>query len=117
MFGVRILEPLWYAVWAAVVGGRGVVQLDVAAVGSTLVFWIGPVRHMMGAVKAEAIRLIASLPEHCSLGDIPYHLYIFQKVRRGQTDVDEGRFVPQEEAERRIAQWGKSIGQNSRSTT
>ena len=73
--------------------------------------------HMMSAVKAEAIRLIESLPEHCSLEDIQYHLYIVQKIRRGLADVDEGRFVPQEEAERRIAEWGKFTGQNPRSTT
>ncbi len=72
---------------------------------------------MMSAVKAEAIRLIESLPDHCSLEDIQYHLYIVQKVRRGLADVDEGRVVPQEEAERRIAEWGRSTGQNPRSTT
>ena len=55
----------------------------------------------MSAVKAEAIRLIESLPEHCSLEDIQYHLYIVQKIRRGQADVNEGRLVSQEEAERR----------------
>jgi len=72
---------------------------------------------MMSAVKAEAIRLIESLPDHCSLEDIQYHLYIVQKVRRGQTDIDEGRLVPQEEAERRIAEWAKCTGQNPRSAT
>lgn len=66
----------------------------------------------MSAVKAEAIRLIASLPEDCSLEDIQYHLYIVQKVRRGQADIDEGRLVAQAEAERRIAEWGKCTGQN-----
>jgi len=59
----------------------------------------------MSAIKAEAIRLIESLPEHCSLEDIQYHLYIVQKICRGQADVDAGRSVPQEEAERRIAEW------------
>lgn len=71
----------------------------------------------MSAVKAEAIRLIESLPEPCSLEDIQYHLNIVQKVRRGQADVDEGRLVSQEEAERRIAEWGKSTGQNPHSMT
>jgi predicted transcriptional regulator len=71
----------------------------------------------MSEVKAEAIRLIESLHEHCSLEDIQYHLYIVQKVQKGQTDVDEGRVVPHEEAERRVAEWGKSSGRNPRSTT
>jgi predicted transcriptional regulator len=72
---------------------------------------------MMSAVKAEAIRLIESLPEHCSLEDIQYHLHIVQKVRRGLADIDGGRFILQDEAERRIAEWAKSTGQNPRSTT
>jgi predicted transcriptional regulator len=71
----------------------------------------------MSAVKAEAIRLIESLPEHCSLEDIQYHRYIVQKIRSGQTDVDNGRFIPQDEVERKVAEWGKSTGQNPRSTT
>jgi hypothetical protein len=69
---------------------------------------------MMSAVKAEAIRLIESLPEHCSLEDIQDHLYSVQKVKSGQTDVDERRVVPQEEAERRIAERGKSTVQSEK---
>jgi predicted transcriptional regulator len=71
----------------------------------------------MSAVKEEAIRLIQSLPEDCSIEDIQYHLYVRQKVETGLTAVESGRFVSQEDAERRIEEWVKSTGPNPRSTT
>ncbi len=55
---------------------------------------------VMNAVKAEAIRLIQSLPDDCSLEDIQYRLYVIQKVERGLAAIDEERVVSQEEAER-----------------
>jgi predicted transcriptional regulator len=71
----------------------------------------------MSAAKEEAIRLIQSLPDDCSLEEIQYHLYVMQKVERGSAAMEEGRIVPQEEAERRVAGWGKFPGQSPRSTT
>jgi predicted transcriptional regulator len=59
----------------------------------------------MNAIKEEAIRLIQSLPDDCSLEEIQYHLYVIQKVERGLAAINEGRIVSQEEAERRIARW------------
>ena len=61
----------------------------------------------MSAVKQEVIRLIQSLPDDCSLEEIQYHLSVVQKVEQGLAEIDEGRTVPQEEAERRVAAWGK----------
>lgn len=66
----------------------------------------------MSQVKEAAIRLIESLPEDCTMEAIHYHLYVREKVNRGIQAVDEGRIIPQEEAERRIAQWAESTGQN-----
>jgi predicted transcriptional regulator len=71
----------------------------------------------MNAVKDEAIRLIQSLPDDCSLEEIQYHLYVIQKVEKGLADIDEGRTVSQEEAERKVAGWGKFTGRNRPSTT
>jgi predicted transcriptional regulator len=45
-------------------------------------------------------------------GDIQYHLYVRAKVERGIRAIDEGRFVPQEEAERRVQEWLKSSGRS-----
>lgn len=65
-------------------------------------------------VKAEVIRLIESLPDDCTLEEIQYHLYVRQKVERGLAAIDEGRTVPQEEAERRVEGWLKSLGPSPR---
>jgi predicted transcriptional regulator len=71
----------------------------------------------MNAVKDEAIRLIQSLPDDCSIEEIQYHLYVIQKVEKGLSDIDAGRVISQEEAERRVAGWGKFTGPNQPSTT
>jgi predicted transcriptional regulator len=70
----------------------------------------------MSQVKEEAIKLIQSLPDDCTVEDIQYHLYVREKVMRGLAAVDEGRVVPQAEAERRIAEWGRSFGPTQPST-
>lgn len=71
----------------------------------------------MPAVKQQAIELIQALPEDCTFDDIHYHLYVRQKVERGIADIDAGRVVSQEEAERRVAEWARSSGRNQGSTT
>ena len=64
----------------------------------------------MSLVKDHAIRLIASLPDDCTLEEIQYHLYVRQKVERGLTAIDAGQVVSQEEAERRVSEWATSYG-------
>lgn len=71
----------------------------------------------MSTVKEEAIRLIESLPDDCSVEDIQYHLHVIRKVEQGLADIEAGRTISQEEAERRVAGWGKSAGRNQPSTT
>ena len=56
----------------------------------------------MSTVKEEAIKLIESLPETCTVDDIHYHLYVREKVLRGSQCIDEARVFSQEEAEQRI---------------
>ncbi|MGC8639845.1 MAG: hypothetical protein ACP5XB_08230 [Isosphaeraceae bacterium] len=71
----------------------------------------------MSAIKEEAIRLIRSLPDDCSIEDIQYHLYVRQKVENGMAAVEAGRVVSQEEAQRRVDEWVKSTGPNPPSRT
>jgi hypothetical protein len=70
--------------------------------------------HFMSAVKDEAIKLIGSLPDDCTMEDIHYHLYVREKVERGLQDVEAGRTISQEEMEQRVGQWRKSAGQDRR---
>ncbi len=62
-------------------------------------------------VKEQAIELIKSLPDDCTLEDIQYHLYVRAKVERGIRAIDEGLVVTQEEAEKKVKEWVKSSGQ------
>lgn len=57
----------------------------------------------MSAVEEQAIEIIRSLPDDCTFEDIQYHLELRRKVERGLAAIDEGRVVPQDEAERRVA--------------
>jgi hypothetical protein len=68
----------------------------------------------MSQIKEETIRLIASLPDDCTLEDIQYHLYVRHKVEQGIAAMEQGRVVPQAEAERRVAEWVKSFGPSPR---
>lgn len=68
----------------------------------------------MSLVKEDAIKLIQSLPDDCTIEDIHYHLYVRQKVERGMAAVDEGRVVSQDDAERRVAEWVRSSGPSPR---
>jgi hypothetical protein len=61
----------------------------------------------MSAVKEQAIKIIESLPEDCSLEDIQYHLYVREKVERGIKAIDEGQTISQEEAEKKVKEWLK----------
>jgi predicted transcriptional regulator len=59
----------------------------------------------MATAKQDARRVLDGLPEEASLEDIQYHLYVLQRIERGQEDVKAGRTVPQDEVERRLAKW------------
>lgn len=66
----------------------------------------------MNPVKEQAIELIRSLSDDCTLEDIQYHLYVREKVERGIKEADKGNFIKQHEAEKRVKQWLESSGQN-----
>ena len=66
------------------------------------------------SIKEQAIELIRTLQDDCTLEDIQYHLYVRAKVGRGIKAIDEGRVVSQEEAEKKVKEWVKSSGQTRR---
>ncbi len=65
----------------------------------------------MSPVKEKVIELIKALPDDCTLDDIQYHIYVREKIERGLVDVEQGKVISQEKAEKRISSWLKSIGQ------
>jgi hypothetical protein len=59
----------------------------------------------MTNAKQVVRRLLETLPEEASLEDIQYHLSVLQCIGRGRQDIETGRTMPQDEAERRMARW------------
>ena len=59
----------------------------------------------MKTAKEEVRELLDQIPEHASLEDIQYHIYVRQKVLKGLEAAAQGKVVPQAEVEKRMARW------------
>jgi len=57
----------------------------------------------MEKAKAEVESLLRRLPDDCTLEDIPYHLYVVEKIRRGIELANGLGTFTQEEVERRLS--------------
>jgi len=51
-------------------------------------------------VKAEMIKMLDTLPDELTWGDLQYHIYVRQKIERGMQAVEAGRTFSQEEVEK-----------------
>jgi len=49
--------------------------------------------------------MIQHLPEDSTLEDIQYHLYVLEKIRKGQESIKDGNGISQEEARARLSKW------------
>ena len=56
----------------------------------------------MGAVKAEALKVIGKLSNNATWDDVMYELYVRQKIEIGLKAIEEGKTIPIEEAKRRL---------------
>lgn len=61
----------------------------------------------MQTAKKDAQELLNNLPDDSTLEDIQYHLYVLEKIRRGQDDIRDGRRCTHEEAKERLHRWLK----------
>ena len=59
----------------------------------------------MTTAKDEVRKLLDKLPDDASFEDIQYHIYVREKIQKGLADVEAGRTLTQEEAERRMSKW------------
>ncbi len=59
----------------------------------------------MKVLKDDVAEMIRSLPADASLDDIQYHLYVLEKLRRGQKAIKDGHGVTHDEARVRLAKW------------
>ena len=64
----------------------------------------------MPTAKEQVRKLLDTIPDNASFEDIQYHIYVRQKIEAGLADVEAGRVMTQADAERRMAEWGKSSG-------
>lgn len=60
---------------------------------------------MPATAKQAVEEMLHQLPDDCTLEDIQYHLYVLEKIRRGQADVKAGRTYTHEEAKKRLSKW------------
>jgi predicted transcriptional regulator len=61
----------------------------------------------MQTAKQEVRELLERLPDDSTIEDIQYHLYILEKIRRGQDDIRNGRHSTHEQVKERLAKWLK----------
>jgi len=59
----------------------------------------------MQSAKQEVEQMLHHLPENSSIEDIQYHLYVLEKIRKGQDDIANGRHFTHEEARERLRKW------------
>lgn len=55
----------------------------------------------MQTTKQQAQELIEQLPDHVTLNDIMYELYVKQKIERGMQASREGRIVSHDDVKKR----------------
>jgi len=60
---------------------------------------------VMQTAKQDALNAIGQLPDTADMGEIMYRLYVLDKVRRGQEDVEQGRVTDAKALGREIEQW------------
>ncbi|MCE9566853.1 MAG: hypothetical protein K8U57_33020 [Planctomycetes bacterium] len=59
----------------------------------------------MGKAKADALKLIESLPEDCTWEEIKYRVYVHDAIEKGLEDVEAGRVVPHEQVMSEMEEW------------
>ncbi|MFT5124838.1 MAG: hypothetical protein ACI97B_003476 [Verrucomicrobiales bacterium] len=59
----------------------------------------------MSNLKENVSEMIRRMPDDASLEDMQYHLYVLEKLQRGQADIRDGKGVCHKEAKERLAKW------------
>ena len=61
----------------------------------------------MMPIKEEVISLVKKMPENSTIEDIIEHLYVKQKILKGQKQLEAGQFYTHEEAKEILNEWLK----------
>lgn len=62
-------------------------------------------RMPMQTAKEDVQDMLNRLPEGSSYEDIQYHLYVLEKIRRGEARAEQEGTISQSEAKARLSQW------------
>jgi len=59
----------------------------------------------MSTAKAEVEGLLRTLPDDATLEDIQYHLYVLEKVKRGEARAAKEGILDQDDVTERMRKW------------
>jgi len=59
----------------------------------------------MSTAKEEVRKILEQIPDDSSFEDIPYYIYVREKIERGLGDIEKECIIDQEEIERRMSKW------------
>ena len=59
----------------------------------------------MQTAKQDVETMLRHLPEESTYEDIQYHLYVLEKIKRGQNDIADGKSCSHEQAKERLSKW------------
>jgi hypothetical protein len=59
----------------------------------------------MSTAKQDTQTLLDKLPDDSTLEDIQYHLYVLDKIRRGEERADKEGTISHEEVKQRLKKW------------
>lgn len=62
-------------------------------------------RATMQTAKQEVRELLDALPDEATVEDIHYHLYVLEKIRRGEARAKAEGTLTQNDVEARLAKW------------
>ena len=61
----------------------------------------------MQTAKQDVERMLQHLPRESTYEDIQYHLYVLEKIKRGQDNIANGQSCSHEQAKERLSRWLK----------
>lgn len=59
----------------------------------------------MKSLKENVEQMIRNLPDDSTAEDIQYHLYVLDKIQKGQEALRDGKGISHEEAKARLSKW------------
>lgn len=59
----------------------------------------------MKSLKQNVENMIRNLPDDITAEDIQYHLYVLDKIQKGQQNIRDGKGISHEEAKARLSKW------------